>query len=112
MARKDLVFLSYVMNCTQNELETTNALIQLARGEKLPTGAEVIIAECIADPIIAAKFDELTKKRAEQSNPAREHNHHKGKTREQITADVKARREAENAGRKQRKRRSRATATI
>lgn len=102
MQQKSLVFLSYILNCTQGELETTNALIQLAAGEHLPTGAEVVIAECMADPEVAAKFNELTIKRSARHN--RPDTWIKGKTRAEILETARAKREALEATRERRRR--------
>lgn len=105
MQGKSLVFLGYILNCTQEDLETTNALIQLAAGEHLPTGAEVVIAECMADPKVAAKFNELTEKRSAQHK--RPDTWIKGKTRAEILETARAKREALEATRKRRRRKRR-----
>lgn len=105
MQGKSLVFLGYILNCTQEDLETTNALIQLAAGEHLPAGAEVVIAECIADPAVAEKFNELTQKRAKRHN--RPETWIKGKTRAEIKEATRIKREAAEAARKRRRRKRR-----
>lgn len=99
MAKENsLVFLSYLLNCTPRELDTTNALIELAAGEHLPTGAEVIIAECMTDPVLAGMLRDYAAKRAKTH--FRGYRQHKGKTREQISKDARARRQTLEAKRK------------
>lgn len=102
MQKKSLVFLSCILNCTQGDLETINAIIQTAAGGHLPAGAEVVIAECIADPAVAEKFNELTEKRSARHK--RPDTWIKGKTRAEILETARAKREAAEATRKRRRR--------
>lgn len=111
MQGKSLVFLSYFLNCTIDELEQTNALIQLAAEIQLPQGAERVLAECMTDRETAELINQLTIKRRE-SHTAPRNVWTKGKKRAEIEEISRAKREAKETARKQRKRRNRATATI
>lgn len=102
MQKKSLVFLSYILNCTPDDMQITNAIIQSAAGYILPSGAEVVIAECIASPALAAKFSELTAKR-QIARPAPQ-TIHKGKSRAEIREAARVKREAAEATRKTKKR--------
>lgn len=65
MHEKSLAFLSYILRCTQEELQRTNAIIQAgSNGQRLPDGAEVVIAECLADPAAALLFSRIVEKRS------------------------------------------------
>lgn len=87
-----MFFLRCILNCTPEELKSINAVIQAAAGQHLPDGAEVVIAECIADPALAAKFKELSQKRLQRKY--RGYTFFKGLTRAEILEAARARRAA------------------
>ena len=102
MQGKSLVFLSYFLNCTIDELEQTNALIQLAAEIQLPQGAERVLAECMTDRETAELVNQLTIKRRESYSTPRGV-WTKGKKRTEILEISRAKREAEETARRERK---------
>ena len=94
--RKSLVFLEALIAATPEELRDMNKAISAARAAiearaHLPGGAEVVIAEALADPEIARMLELLEQKRkTPYFTGCREQ---KGMTREQIRATAQRKRE-------------------
>lgn len=105
--RKSLVFLEALIAATPEELRDMNKAISAARAAiearaHLPGGAEVVIAEALADHEIARMLELLEKKRRKAHRTA--YTGYKGTPRPEILATAQRKREQRAAEQEERQR--------
>ena len=108
MGERRFLFLSCLLAADVEELARLNATIRTLKGATaaLPTGAEIVILEALADARIAEKLELLEAKRREGIPEA--YKGFKGYSQHEIRSTAQRKREAAEARRQERKHRQEA----